>query len=89
MSDENQERLAKLLTRALNEGVLQDAVAAGLEEQGPFTMDVLSVLDALASAGLKLVRDDHIDDQRDVTIADTTLLGIEGEFDDGEASAGK
>jgi hypothetical protein len=69
--------------------VLQDAVAAGLEEQGSFKMDVLNVLDALASAGVKLARDDHIDDQRDVTIGDTTLLGIEVDFDDGEASAGK
>ncbi len=51
-------RNARMLAAALNNGVLQDAVEAGLEEQGPFTIDELSVLDALASAGLKLVRDD-------------------------------
>ena len=38
----------------LNLGVLQDAVAVGLEEQGQFEIDILDLLDALESAGLQL-----------------------------------
>ena len=45
----------------LNLGVLQDSVAAGLEDQGPFKVDELDLLDALESAGLKLVPDDDGD----------------------------
>ena len=56
MPDEQQAADAQRFATALNEGVLQDAVAVGLEEQGPFTIDGLTVLDALVSAGLKLVR---------------------------------
>ena len=52
--DEQQAADAQKFATALNEGVLQDAV--GLEEQGPFTVDGLTVLDALVSAGLRLVR---------------------------------
>jgi hypothetical protein len=54
--DEQQAADAQKLATALNEGVLQDAVAVGLEEQGPFTVDGLTVLDALVSVGLRLVR---------------------------------
>ena len=54
--DEQQAADAQKFATALNEGVLQDAVAVGLEEQGPFTVDGLTVLDALVSAGLRLVR---------------------------------
>jgi hypothetical protein len=53
------ERYAQRVAAALNEGVLQDAVEAGLEQQGEFTVDAVSVLDALMSAGVKLVRDDE------------------------------
>jgi hypothetical protein len=85
VSDENQARYAQRLGTALNEGVLQDAVEAGLEEQGQFTVDVLSVLDALVSAGVKLVRDDR----GDVTIAYTTLLGIDRDLDGHDTAAGE
>lgn len=61
VSEENQALYAQRLANALNEGVLQDAVEAGLEEQGPFTVDVLSVLDTLVSVGLRLVLDDQGD----------------------------
>ncbi len=56
MPDEQQAADAQRFATALNEGVLQDAVAVGLEEQGSFTIDGLTVLDALVSAGLRLVR---------------------------------
>ncbi len=56
MPDEQQAADAQKFAAALNEGVLQDAVAVGLEEQGPFTVDGLTVLDALVSVGLRLVR---------------------------------
>ena len=62
MSDEQQEADAQKLAAALNEGVLQDAVAAGLEEQGSFTVDGLTILDALVSVGLRLVRVEKRDD---------------------------
>lgn len=57
MTEGNQAEYAQLIARVLNLGVLQDAVAAGLEDQGQFKVDVLDLLDALESAGLKLVLD--------------------------------
>lgn len=51
---EQQTEYARRLAHMLNEGVLQDAVAAGLEEQGQFEIGALDLLDALQSAGLKL-----------------------------------
>ena len=54
MESEQQTEYARRLAHMLNEGVLQDAVAAGLEEQGQFQIDALELLDALESAGLKL-----------------------------------
>ena len=57
MSASNQAEYAQLIARVLNLGVLQDAVAVGLEDQGQFMVDVLDLLDALESAGLKLVLD--------------------------------
>jgi hypothetical protein len=50
-----QAELAQRLAHMLNAGVLQDAVSAGLEEQGQFKIDTLDLLDALESAGLTLV----------------------------------
>ena len=50
------------LARMLNEGVLQDAVAVGLEEQGQFEIDTLDLLDALQSAGLQLALRDDADE---------------------------
>ena len=57
MADEDQAERARRLARMLNLGVLQDAVAAGLEDQGQFKVDALDLLDALESVGLKLVTD--------------------------------
>jgi hypothetical protein len=54
--DEQQAADAQKFATALNEGVLQDAVAVGLEEQGSFKVDGLTVLDALVSVGLRLIR---------------------------------
>ena len=45
---------AQRLVHMLNTGVLQDAVAAGLEDQGQFRIDTLDLLGALESAGLLL-----------------------------------
>jgi hypothetical protein len=56
VTDEQQAADAQKFATALNEGVLQDAVAVGLEEQGSFKVDGLTVLDALVSVGLRLVR---------------------------------
>ena len=61
---------AERLARALNLGVLQDAVAAGLEDQGQFRVDLLDLLDALESAGLKLVPDEN----DEVAAANTALV---------------
>ena len=58
MTDGNQAEYAQRIVKVLNLGVLQDAVAVGLEDQGQFKVDVLDLLDALESAGLKLVLDD-------------------------------
>ena len=58
MTDGNQAEYAQRIAKVLNLGVLQDAVAVGLEDQGQFKVDVLDLLDALESAGLKLVLDD-------------------------------
>ncbi len=69
MTEENQAAFAEMLANVLNEGALEDAVEIGLEEQGQFRVDVFGILDALASAGLKLVRDEH----GDASIAFTTL----------------
>jgi len=57
MSEDGQAAYAERIAKVLNRGVLQDAVAAGLEDQGQFEVDMLDLLDALESAGLKLVRD--------------------------------
>ncbi len=54
-----QAEYAQRIARVLNSGVLQDAVALGLEDQGPFSIDVLDVLDALESSHLRLVPDEH------------------------------
>jgi hypothetical protein len=54
MDGEQQTELAQRLAHMLNTGVLQDAVSAGLEEQGQFRIDTLDLLDALESAGLVL-----------------------------------
>lgn len=51
---EDQTEYARRLAHMLNVGVLQDAVAAGLEEQGQFEIDTIDLLDALQSAGLEL-----------------------------------
>jgi hypothetical protein len=51
---EKQTEYARRLALMLNEGVLQDAVAVGLEQQGQFEIGALDLLDALQSAGLKL-----------------------------------
>ena len=54
-----QAEYAQRVAKVLNDGVLQDAVALGLEDQGQFRVDVLDVLDALDGSGLKLVPDDE------------------------------
>jgi hypothetical protein len=54
MDTEEQAQMAQRLTHMLNTGVLQDAVAAGLEDQGQFRIDTLDLLGALESAGLIL-----------------------------------
>jgi hypothetical protein len=82
VSEENQALYAQRLAHALNVGVLQDAVQAGLEEQGPFTVDVLSVLDTLVSVGLRLVLDDH----GDAAAAYTALAGAGHDLERGSAS---
>jgi len=58
MTEGNQAEYAQRIVKVLNLGVLQDAVAVGLEDQGQFKVDVLDLLDALQSAGLKLLPDD-------------------------------
>ena len=59
MTEGNQAEYAQRIAKVLNLGVLQDSVAAGLEDQGPFRVDELDLLDALESAGLKLVPDEN------------------------------
>ena len=54
----HQAEYAQRVARTLNGGVLQDAVALGLEAQGQFKVDALDVLDALESAGLRLADDE-------------------------------
>jgi hypothetical protein len=58
VADDSQAGYARLVADLLNQGALQDAVTAGLEDQGQFELDALDLLDALRSAGLKLVPDD-------------------------------
>ncbi|MDQ1479162.1 MAG: hypothetical protein QOI44_23 [Actinomycetota bacterium] len=70
MSATNQAEYAQRIATVLNLGVLQDAVAAGLEDQGQFMVDVLDLLDALESAGLKLV----LDPDGDVAAANAALV---------------
>ena len=70
MTDGNQTEYAQRIAKVLNLGVLQDAVAAGLEDQGQFEVDVLDILDALESAGLKLV----LDTDDEVSAANTELV---------------
>ena len=48
---------AQRIARILNDGVLQDAVSLGLEDQGQFEVDVLDILDALNEAQLSLAPD--------------------------------
>jgi hypothetical protein len=69
MTDGNQAEYARRIAKVLNLGVLQDAVAVGLEDQGQFEVDVLDLLDALQSAGLKLV----VDDDGEVSAANAAL----------------
>jgi len=59
VASDPQTEYARRIAKALNVGVLQDAVAAGLEDQGQFEIDVLDVLDALESAHLKLAPDNE------------------------------
>jgi len=70
MTESEQAEYAQRIAKVLNLGVLQDAVAAGLEDQGQFRVDVLDLLDALESAGLKLV----VDDDGEVTAANAALV---------------
>jgi hypothetical protein len=70
MSASNQAEYAQLIAKVLNLGVLQDAVAVGLEDQGQFLVDELDLLDALQSAGLKLV----LDTDGEVAAANATLV---------------
>jgi hypothetical protein len=70
MTEGNQAEYAQRLAKMLNLGVLQDAVAAGLEDQGQFKVDVLDLLDALESAGLKL----DLDENGEVSAANTALV---------------
>jgi len=48
---------AQRIARILNDGVLQDEVSLGLEDQGQFEVDVLDILDALNEAQLSLAPD--------------------------------
>ena len=75
--EDHQAEYARLLADMLNQGVLQDAVPAGLEDQGSFELDVLDVLDALGSAGLKLVPDD----QPESALAHTSLAELSREIE--------
>jgi hypothetical protein len=84
MLPDNQVAFAEMLAAALNEGPLQDTVELDAKDPGPFTIDVPGMLDALASAGLKLVPDEG----GDASIAYTTLLGIERDIDDGDTPIG-
>jgi hypothetical protein len=70
MSEGLQAEYAQRIAKVLNIGVLQDAVAAGLEDQGQFKVDVLDILDALESAGLMLV----VDDDGEVSAANAALV---------------
>jgi hypothetical protein len=70
MAEDHQAEYAQRIATVLNIGVLQDAVAAGLEDQGQFKVDVLDLLDALESAGLKLV----VDDDGEVSAANRALV---------------
>jgi hypothetical protein len=49
---------AQRIARILNDGVLQDAVSLGFEDQGQFEVDVLDILDALNEAQLSLAPDE-------------------------------
>ena len=70
MTEGNQAEYAQRIARVLNLGVLQDAVAAGLEDQGQFRVDELDLLDALESSGLKLV----LDENGEVSAANAALV---------------
>jgi hypothetical protein len=70
MTDGSQAEYAQRIATVLNLGVLQDAVAAGLEDQGQFKVDVLDLLDALESARLMLV----VDDDGEVAAASAALV---------------
>jgi len=59
MTANRQAEYAQHIAMALNAGVLEDAVPLGLEAQGQFKVDALDVLDALESAGLRLVVDER------------------------------
>jgi hypothetical protein len=70
MTEGNQAEYAQRIAKVLNLGVLQDAVAAGLEGQGQFRVDELDLLDALESSGLKLV----LDENGEVSAANAALV---------------
>jgi hypothetical protein len=70
MTEGNQAEYAQRIARVLNLGVLQDAVAVGLEDQGQFMVDVLDLLDALESAGLKL----ELDPDGEVAAANAAMV---------------
>jgi len=70
MTEGRQAEYAQRIAKVLNIGVLQDAVAAGLEDQGQFKVDVLDILDALQSAGLMLV----VDDDDEVSAANAAMV---------------
>ena len=76
MTESGQAEYAERIAKGLNRGVLQDAVAAGLEDQGQFRVDMLDMLDALESAGLKLVPDTN----GEVSAANSAL--VESRSDD-------
>jgi hypothetical protein len=70
MTADHQAEYAQRIAKVLNLGVLQDAVAIGLEDQGQFHVDALDLMDALESAGLKLV----LDETGEVAAANAALI---------------
>ena len=72
MAEDHQAENAHRIAKVLNLGVLQDAVAIGLEDQGQFKVDVLDLMDALESSGLKLV----VDETGEVAAANAALVEL-------------
>lgn len=70
MAEDHQAEYAHRIAKILNLGVLQDAVPIGLEDQGQFKVDVLDLMDALESSGLKLV----VDETGEVAAANAALV---------------